>query len=126
MAKVSVDFEFPELEGHMGMPEFFEGCIPWGVGDDQRDHGREHQDHAAGSLDVHEAFYRDEPLGYPWDGDLVGALADRLVGHSVRLGVGLELGSSKEVASRRLQAGGHEKPHPKLRTGSSYRIQEIL
>ena len=102
VTEVPIDFEFSELESHMGMPEFFERLIPRGVGDDKRDQGREHQNDAAGSLDVQEAFYRDEPLGDPWDGDLVGALADRLVGHRIPIDVGLAV-----VSIRRQQTAEH-------------------
>ena len=101
MTEVPIDFEFSELESHMGMPEFFERLIPRGVGDDKRDQGREHQNDAAGSLDVQEAFYRDEPLGDPWDGDLVGALADRLVGHRIPIDVGLAVVSIRRQQTAR-------------------------
>ena len=99
MTEVPIDFEFSELESHMGMPEFFERLIPRGVSDDKRDQGREHQDDAAGGFNVQEAFYRDEPDCDSWHGDLVGALADRLMCHRIRIDVGLAV-----VSIRRQQA----------------------
>ena len=110
VTEVPIDFEFSKLESHMGMPKFLECLIPRGVGDDKRDQGREHQDDAAGSLDVQEAFYRDEPDCDSWHGDLVGAFADRLVCHRIRIDVGLAV-----VSIRRQQAAepqGFETLHP--------------